>query len=60
MTSASAAVGLLVMLVLTVGVGVYARRFARTTSDFMVAARAVPPSMNAAAIMIRNRFRRYQ
>jgi cation/acetate symporter len=49
-TSPAAALGLALMLALTVGVGVYARRFARTTSDFMVAARAVPPSMNAAAI----------
>jgi Na+(H+)/acetate symporter ActP len=50
MSSPAAGLGLLLMLVLTVGVGFYARRFARTTSDFMVAARAVPPSMNAAAI----------
>ena len=50
MTSAAAGVGLVLMLILTVAVGVYARRFARTTSDFMVAARAVPPSTNAAAI----------
>jgi cation/acetate symporter len=49
-TSPAAGAGLLVMLVVTVAVGVYARRVARTTSDFMVAARAVPPSTNAAAI----------
>ena len=50
MTSAAAVAGLLAMLVATVGVGVFARRFARTTSDLLVAARAVPPPANAAAI----------
>ena len=49
MTSPAAVVGLLAMLVATVGVGVFARRFARTTSDFLVAARAVRPGANAAA-----------
>ncbi|HVS42166.1 MAG TPA: cation acetate symporter, partial [Candidatus Dormibacteraeota bacterium] len=48
--SAGAVVGLLLMAILTAVVGVYARRYARTTSDFMVAARAVPPRLNAAAI----------
>lgn len=48
--SVGAVVGLLIMATLTVGVGAYARRYARTTSDFMVAARAVPPRLNAAAI----------
>jgi Na+(H+)/acetate symporter ActP len=48
--SAGALAGLLLMAALTVGVGAYARRYARTTSDFMVAARAVPPRLNAAAI----------
>jgi len=38
------------MLVATVAVGVFARRFAHTTSDFLVAARAVRPAANAAAI----------
>jgi cation/acetate symporter len=38
------------MLVATVAIGVFARRFARTTSDFLVAARAVRPTANAAAI----------
>jgi Na+(H+)/acetate symporter ActP len=42
--------GLLAMLVATVAVGVFARRFAHTTSDFLVAARAVRPTANAAAI----------
>src|ERR1051326_8550641 len=50
MTSAAAVVGLLAMLVATVSVGMFARRFARTTSDFLVAARAVRPAANAAAI----------
>jgi len=49
-TSPAALIGLLVMLVATVAVGVFARRFARTTSDFLVAARAVRPAANAAAI----------
>jgi Na+(H+)/acetate symporter ActP len=48
--SAGAVAGLLLMATLTVAVGAYARRYARTTSDFMVAARAVPPRLNAAAI----------
>jgi Na+(H+)/acetate symporter ActP len=50
MTSVPAVLGLLAMLVATVAVGVFARRFARTTSDFLVAARAVRPTANAAAI----------
>src|SRR5262250_3674542 len=50
MTSVAAVAGLLAVLVATVSVGVFARRFARTTSDLLVAARAVPPAANAAAI----------
>lgn len=50
MTSLAAVAGLLAVLVATVSVGVFARRFARTTSDLLVAARAVPPTANAAAI----------
>ncbi|HEY7198802.1 MAG TPA: cation acetate symporter [Candidatus Dormibacteraeota bacterium] len=50
MTSPAAVLGLVAMLVATVAVGVFARRFARTTSDFLVAARAVRPAANAAAI----------
>ena len=50
MTSPAAVAGLLVMLIATVAVGVFARRFAHTTSDFLVAARAVRPAANAAAI----------
>jgi Na+(H+)/acetate symporter ActP len=49
-TSVAAVAGVLVMLVATVSVGVFARRFAHTTSDFLVAARAVRPAANAAAI----------
>jgi cation/acetate symporter len=50
MTSPAAIAGLLAMLTATVAVGIFARRFARTTSDFLVAARAVRPAANAAAI----------
>lgn len=46
----AALAGLVAMLVATVVVGTFARRYARTTSDFLVAARAVPPTANAAAI----------
>ena len=48
--SAAAVLGLLAMAVVSLGTGMFARRFAHTTSDFMVAARAVPPRVNAAAI----------
>lgn len=50
MTSPAAVAGLLAMLVATVVVGVFARRYARTTSDLLVAARGVRPVTNAAAI----------
>ncbi|MGH7643641.1 MAG: cation acetate symporter [Candidatus Dormibacteria bacterium] len=51
MTGSTAAVlGLVAMAVVSLGAGLFARRWARTTSDFMVAARAVPPRVNAAAI----------
>lgn len=50
MTSFAAVAGLLAMLVATVSVGVFSRRFARTTSDLLVAARGVRPAANAAAI----------
>ncbi|MCW2614566.1 MAG: Na+/solute symporter [Frankiales bacterium] len=39
-----------VVVVLTLGIGVYGLRLARTTSDFMVASRAVSPLWNASAI----------
>ncbi len=48
--SAAAVLGLLAMASVSLGAGMFARRFAHTTSDFMVAARAVPPRVNAAAI----------
>jgi hypothetical protein len=39
-----------VVLLVTIGIGAYGLRFARTTSDFLVASRTVSPSWNAAAI----------
>lgn len=42
--------GLILVVLLTVGIGAYGLRFARTTSDFLVASRSVSPSWNAAAI----------
>jgi Na+(H+)/acetate symporter ActP len=41
---------LVVVLLVTVGIGAYGLRFARTTSDFLVASRTVSPAWNAAAI----------
>ena len=38
------------VVVATVGIGVYGLRFARTTSDLLVASREVSPAWNAAAI----------
>jgi Na+(H+)/acetate symporter ActP len=42
--------GLVVVVLVTVGIGAYGLRFARTTSDFLVASRSVSPRWNAAAI----------
>jgi Na+(H+)/acetate symporter ActP len=42
--------GLLLVVLVTVGIGAYGLRFARTTSDFLVASRSVSPAWNAAAI----------
>jgi cation/acetate symporter len=42
--------GLVVVVLITVGIGAYGLRFARTTSDFLVASRSVSPTWNAAAI----------
>ena len=42
--------GLVIVVLVTVAIGVYGLRFARTTSDFLVASRSVSPSWNAAAI----------
>ncbi|MGC2192175.1 MAG: cation acetate symporter [Candidatus Dormiibacterota bacterium] len=51
MTGSTAAVlGLVAMAAVSLGAGLFARRWSRTTSDFMVAARAMPPRVNAAAI----------
>jgi Na+(H+)/acetate symporter ActP len=41
---------LIVVTLVTVGIGAYGLRFARTTSDFLVASRSVSPAWNAAAI----------
>jgi cation/acetate symporter len=43
-------VAVLVVTLSTVAIGLYGLRFARTTSDFLVASRMVSPSWNAAAI----------
>jgi cation/acetate symporter len=42
--------GLVITVLVTVAIGAYGLRFARTTSDFLVASRSVSPSWNAAAI----------
>jgi cation/acetate symporter len=42
--------GLVLVVLGTVGIGAYGLRFARTTSDFLVASRSVSPAWNAAAI----------
>ena len=44
------AVAVLVVSVLTVGIGIWGLRFSRTTSDFFVASRTVRPALNASAI----------
>ena len=41
---------LVAVVLATIGIGVYGLRFARTTSDFLVASRSVSPTWNAAAI----------
>ncbi|WP_025618103.1 cation acetate symporter [Salinispora cortesiana] len=41
---------LVAVTLITVGIGFYGLRLARTTSDFLVASRAVSPTWNAAAI----------
>ncbi|MGB2951650.1 MAG: cation acetate symporter [Rhodococcus sp. (in: high G+C Gram-positive bacteria)] len=43
-------IALLLAAVATVAIGIYGVRFARTTSDFLVASRTVGPRWNAAAI----------
>ncbi|WP_018217682.1 sodium/solute symporter [Salinispora vitiensis] len=44
------ATALVAVTLITVGIGFYGLRLARTTSDFLVASRAVSPTWNAAAI----------
>ncbi|MGW5669699.1 sodium/solute symporter [Micromonospora sp. NPDC003776] len=41
---------IVVVTLVTVGIGFYGLRLARTTSDFLVASRAISPTWNAAAI----------
>ncbi|MDQ3504351.1 MAG: cation acetate symporter [Actinomycetota bacterium] len=41
---------ILLVTVLTIGIGAYGLRFSRTTSDFLVASRSVSPGWNASAI----------
>jgi len=41
---------IVVVTVLTIGIGAYGLRFSRTTSDFLVASRSVSPGWNASAI----------
>jgi len=41
---------IIVVTVLTIGIGAYGLRFSRTTSDFLVASRSVSPRWNASAI----------
>ena len=50
MNSALTVGALLAAAVATVAVGAYGLRRSRTTSDFLVASRSVPPHLNAAAI----------
>jgi Na+(H+)/acetate symporter ActP len=49
-STASALAAVLLVSVLTLGVGAFGLRFSRTTSDFYVASRAVGPGLNASAI----------
>lgn len=48
--TALTAAGLVTAALATVAVGAYGLRISRTTSDFLVASRTVPPHLNAAAI----------
>ena len=50
MNHAFGMVAVLVVSVLTVGIGIWGLRFSRTTSDFFVASRTVRPALNASAI----------
>ncbi|WP_239021679.1 cation acetate symporter [Nocardioides jishulii] len=46
----AALVGVVAVVVATLGIGGWGVRFSRTTSDFMVASRTVRPALNASAI----------
>src|SRR5687768_13005771 len=48
--SSYSAVAIVLVTLVTVAIGVYGLRLARTTSDFLVASRSVSPTWNAAAI----------
>ncbi len=50
MSHAFGVVAVVVVSVLTVGIGIWGLRFSRTTSDFFVASRTVRPGLNASAI----------
>ena len=50
MDAAPGIVAIVLVTVATLALGAYGLRFSRTTSDFMVASRAVGPRMNASAI----------
>ena len=50
MNFALTASALLGAVIMTLAVGAYGLRLSRTTSDFLVASRSVPPHLNAAAI----------
>lgn len=49
-TSAASMTAILVVSVVTLAIGTWGMRFARTTGDFMVASRSVKPVVNASAI----------
>jgi Na+(H+)/acetate symporter ActP len=49
-SAAYAAAAIVAVIAVTLGIGVYGLRLSRTTSDFLVASRAVSPRWNAAAI----------
>ncbi len=50
MSSPWSLLALLLLVVVTLGIGAYGLRISRTTSDFMVASRSVSPFANASAI----------
>ncbi|MBA3524310.1 MAG: cation acetate symporter, partial [Geodermatophilaceae bacterium] len=50
MSSAYALPAIVLVTLATLAIGAYGVRMARTTSDFMVASRAVTPGWNASAI----------